>query len=119
MTVILNKLLFSIMNEKCTDQCPVLDIIFVCSVPLRRKGPTRCLSLSKPGSMTLVRLDLDSMMSTQSNFIYVPLKRYIWVVDIILLLLLICGNIFSVTYMLHVSVANLLHVAKLLLTLVI
>jgi len=83
-----------------------------CLVPLRRKGPARCLSLSKPGPTTLVRLGLDRMMSTQNNFIDAPLKIYIWVVDIILLLLLMCGNIFSVTYLLHVAVAYLLHVTS-------
>ena len=48
------------------------------------------------------------IMSTQSNFIDVPVKRYICVVDIILLLLLVCGNVFSITNLLHVFVAYLL-----------
>jgi len=99
----------------CTNQCPVLDSIFVCSillyheaclVLLRRKGPTRCLGLSNPGPTTLVRMGLDRMRGIQSNSTNAPLKSYIWVVDIILLLLLICGNILLLRiycmFMLHI-----------------
>ena len=113
---------FLINHCNCTDQCPVLGSIFICSILLHHEGPTRffctakgllgsftpretcsVLGLCKPGPITLVRLGPKRMMGTQSNFIIAPFKRYICVVDIISLF-------FTIFSLLQICRMFLLHI---------